>query len=227
VDRAQYVQVSGMADRAAQQRVNQALKAPVEQDVQVMRSITQGSGTQCGKPNTVRTQARLGLAGPKMLSVLYYPTITFCSPADGELARSAVTVDLTTGRALGIDDILTPAALTPAGLQTLWKRLSSDHSSWSWDLPDKPQFTDPQDAKDIFTNNCSLHPLSRADFLPSRVQGETATDPPKMTLLFTPEGLKVFWAQAGSDQCTFFMFTAPYTSVTDLLRPEIAKLLPA
>ncbi|MCO5992529.1 serine/threonine-protein kinase [Actinoallomurus rhizosphaericola] len=117
-----YVQVSGLKDPAVQAKVNKALRAPVDQTLaQFKTAFVTSSGDGFSAPTgTLESAATVGLGGPKLLSVTY--TFADSSDANREIpASSLVTVvlDLATGRALGVTDLLLPTARTVTGARGL------------------------------------------------------------------------------------------------------------
>ncbi|MCO5971977.1 serine/threonine-protein kinase [Actinoallomurus soli] len=121
-----YVQVSGLKDPAVQAKVNKALRSPVDQTLaQFKTAFVTSPGDGFSAPTgTLESAATVGLGGPKLLSVTY--TFADSSDANREIpASSLVTVvlDLATGRALGVTDLLLPAARTATGARGLGRIL--------------------------------------------------------------------------------------------------------
>jgi hypothetical protein len=117
-----YVQVTGLKDAAVQAKVNKALRAPVDRTLaQLKTAFVMPSGQALSMPTgTLESAAKVGLGGPKLLSVTY----TFADSSDSNRqipASSEVTVvlDLSTGRELAAADLLLPAARTSAGARAL------------------------------------------------------------------------------------------------------------
>ncbi|WP_207400868.1 hypothetical protein, partial [Actinomadura roseirufa] len=213
VQNAAYVSVSGLGDAALEKRVNQELRAPLD------RLIRIGTGSaergRCGGRQTkVFTTARTGLRGPRYVSVRYFMHSDWCQQADGAPGGEVVTVDLTTGKRLTNQDVFRPGTLTPAGVARLQsfmtQRATASSRKWS---------------------DCSTDGrFERADFFPQKAGGQTIkgmeVDPPRLSAFFTPAEFQLSWLHAGSDGCGDLDFGGSYASVRDLLKPEIAALLP-
>ena len=197
---ARYVQVSGLADRAVQERVNAALRAPLEEAVTGFRRYLigehpPGSAPQCAE---LGAEPRVRLGGPRLVSVLYRFTTRTCSVADEDPpGADAVTVDLSTGRALTVDDLFPDAA----SLDRLSDRLP------------------PPDAA---RRECGYSPpLRPALFRPQRFDdGRTAA--PQILFALTSTGLELQFQR--SLPCPQgLVLTAPYDRIRDVIRPEILK----
>ncbi|GAA3943743.1 hypothetical protein GCM10023085_27100 [Actinomadura viridis] len=203
VQNAQYVQISGLADTALQGRINQALRAPLDETVEAMHSGTRENGASCTQTAQVGTTARVGVHGRALVSAVYRVRVRYCMPADGEMPGRAVTVDMKTGRVLKTEDVFKPDTLTPAGLRTLWGRLTgTTQNMWG---PDGCQREGPQ----------------RTDFFPWR-----DAEWPWATAFFATDRFEINYSRGGSE-CPYDRLTAPYAKVRDLLKPEIVAMLPA
>ncbi|MEV5709481.1 serine/threonine-protein kinase [Actinoallomurus sp. NPDC052274] len=117
-----YVQVSGLKDAAVQAKVNKALRAPVDRTLaQLKTAFVMSAGQSMSLPDgTLESAAAVGLSGPKLLSITY----TFADSSDSNRqipasSQDTVVLDLATGRALGVADLLLPAARTAAGARAL------------------------------------------------------------------------------------------------------------
>ena len=205
VRNAQYVQVSGVRDAALLQRINQALRSPLDATIADMRRGTAQSRQYCTRNAEVNTTARIGVKGPKLISVVYRTNVQYCAPADGAMPGRAVTVDLTTGRMLGAEDVFKPDTLTPSGLRTLWSRLTSAGRGDMWG-----------------PEGCRREGPQREDFFPksTRLHGWPASTP-----FLGTDQFEINYSVAGSE-CPYDRLTAPYARVRDLLKPEILAALP-
>lgn len=201
---AQYVRVNSLADPAAKQRVNQAMRGPIDWVVGWMGGMDPEQKKQCtGKTSVLKSTVRMGLQGPEFVSAATALQIVPCFEADGGFPTQSVTVDLKAGKALTAADVLKPATLTKPGLQKLWARLSGDKVDWK---------------------ECDRAPIERADFFPIKEEGGLPPTPGPLNLLLTQGDLEVFWSEAGST-CNLFKFSAPYAKVKDLMRPAVAARL--
>ncbi|MFC5749477.1 serine/threonine-protein kinase [Actinomadura rugatobispora] len=205
VQNAQYAQVSGIRDAALQQRINQALRGPLDETIASLRRSTREAGAACTQNSEVNTTTRIGLRGPTLISVVYRVRVGYCLPADGQMPGRAVTVNLKTGKVLGSEDVFKPATLTSGGVRTLWGRLTSTASGDMWG-----------------PEGCRREGPERADFYPNRA---VEREWPASTPFFGTDQFEINYSIAGSE-CPYDRLTAPYASVRDLLRPEIVALLP-
>ncbi|WP_158642474.1 hypothetical protein, partial [Actinomadura sp. WAC 06369] len=216
VVRSQYVRVSGHRDPAVEQRINQALRSPVDWTIQRVRAMTQQMGTGCTQDAVVELTARIGIRNSSLISVLYPDNKSvLCFPADGELAGWAVTVDAETGRAYTADDIFKPDTLTPTGISTLLDRLA--------------YVTDETVTHMWGPNGCARNqPPERSDFFPEQSPEGISPEqiPPAATVFFAPDRLVLNWSTEGSG-CMKTRLAAPYAKVRDLLKPDLAAHLPA
>ncbi|MFC0041323.1 hypothetical protein, partial [Actinomadura rayongensis] len=213
--RAQYASITGYRDPRVQETLNRALRAPLDYHIRWMRSATKTMlanaefKSECVGNSTVNTTAKLGLAGPKLVSALYTFDGKTCMPSDGTLPGWAVSVDLVTGRALTAADILKPEALTASGVRTLFARLTgTEQGFWGAD-------------------GCMGQELAPRDFAPAERGDPTAgPPPPAATVFLAPDHFEVNYSVEGS-ACVHDTLRAPYGKVRDLIAPGIAKLLPS
>lgn len=113
---AQVVQVSGHPDPTVQQRINEALRAPVSDEINHLRENVAGArATTVGHPQryapfNLATRAAITLHNNDFVSVHYDHRVTsdLITNSDWSTA-SATTVDLHTGEALAADAIFTDA----------------------------------------------------------------------------------------------------------------------
>ncbi|MFI0353466.1 serine/threonine-protein kinase [Actinomadura sp. 9N407] len=212
VQNAQYVQISGHRDPAMQKRINQALRAPLDETIAYLRTSTKEMGAQCTQDAQASTTAKMGLKGPDLISAVYSVKSRYCAPADGVMPGRAVTVNLKTGRALTADDVFLPGTLSASGVKTLWGRLRSEATE---SLPGGQDFWG--------SLGCVHGGPQRSHFYP-RKDAELGTA--VATAFFTADGFEINWSTGGST-CFYDRLTAPYSKVKDLLKPEIVKMLPA
>mgnify|MGYP001387874285 CR=1 FL=1 len=204
---ARYAQVSGLGDAQRQQRINQALRQPLDWWISWMRDATRSNRDLCTGTSYINSDVRVGLRGPTLVSVRYEISGDLCYPADGTLPSWAVTVNVKTGRALTAADVFRPETLTGRGISTLLSRMTATEGIFE-------------------SGGCaSDYSVGRADFFPSEPQGLDMEYPPHMTVFFTPDRFELIWSTEGS-ACIFDLFHAPYDRVRDLLKPEIVALLP-
>ncbi|WP_344455662.1 hypothetical protein, partial [Actinomadura kijaniata] len=218
LDNAQYVTVSGLRDTALQQRVNAALRAPVDRALRIGRQFASDPAARracAGKPEKVRTTVETGLSGPRLLSARYDLFSDWCQSADGQPPGEVVTLDLTTGKRLTATDVFRAETLTKAGLARL-KRL----------VPER----DPQPGDMSWHERCLRDEgFTRAHLSPTVVPGNTSVSgdsPPSLSAFLTPTRFELAWFTSGSDGCHRGRFAAPYGKVRELLKPEFAALLP-
>ncbi|MGI6876424.1 serine/threonine-protein kinase [Amycolatopsis sp. 3B14] len=211
----QYPRVTGHADPAVEERINAALRAPVDERLRSVReqlsdpdiaADVRGRGETVG----VRTTAVIALRTDRLMSVRFDHALDsdFLSHASWRFPES-VTVDLTTGRVLGPRDVFRDDVLTARGMATLTERLTahSEHgfcrrvgvsgagAPASIDTADTPGGGDHVPAADVVFTNAGV------DFL----------------VLYYDLG-----CDTASGQETI---TIPYAEITDLLRPELPAML--
>ncbi|NDU77512.1 hypothetical protein GWI34_33560 [Actinomadura sp. DSM 109109] len=209
---ARYPKVTGLRNPALERKVNAALHEPIDRLVASARRLA--TSVDCkGKPVKLGTETRLGLRGPRLVSVRYFMLSDNCQQADGSPGGEVVTVDLRTGRRLTAADVFLPATLTPAGA----RRLSEL-------VPQKPS---PNERRWRDCDPTGVFELS--DILPRKgTQGAPGMEgTPFLSPFFTPTGFELSFLAGGSDGCGNLNFGAPYASVRGLLKPEIAALLPS
>ncbi|GHE77741.1 hypothetical protein GCM10017786_04070 [Amycolatopsis deserti] len=211
----QYPRVTGHADAAVQDRINAALRAPVDER---LRSVRAGLADpdiladirSRGETVGVRTTAVVTLRTDRLVSVRYDHALDsdFLSHASWRFPES-VTVDLTTGRVLGPREIFRDDVLTAQGMATLTERLvahsangfcrrvsvSGSGAPASIDTADTPGGGDHVPAADVVFTNAGV------DFL-------------------------VRYSDLGCDTASGQeTITVPYAEIADLLRPELLAML--
>ncbi|MEW2352585.1 serine/threonine-protein kinase [Spirillospora sp. NPDC029432] len=213
VQNAQYARITGLRDAAMQERVNKALREPLDWNLNYLRRSSTRAGAACTQDARLSTTTRMGLRGPSLVSAVYKTSARYCAPADGEMPGWAVTVDLKTGRALKADDVFKPGTLTASGLTALWGRLKSESDTgrrpWGQVMWGE--------------RGCVSGGPERKDFFPR--QDEAGPWPATATAFFAPDQFEINWSSGGST-CMYDRLTAPYAKVRDLLKPEIVAMLP-
>ncbi|MFD0906063.1 hypothetical protein, partial [Actinomadura sediminis] len=201
-----FMQVSGHSDPAVQRRINAALRAPVEQSVADYRHFLDQMGglpSQAvpGPPRPIEMTSDVVYRGPRLLSVRYLVSVPVYAGGGYDRRPKAVNVELATGRALGPREIFTEAALRRSSLAELSRRIPP-----------------PPDRK---REMCTYNPLAertRGERLFYGVSFSLTKD--RLETMFTP-----------SENCLVPDFFAPnsvpYSSIEDLIRPEVLKLATA
>lgn len=204
---AQYVRVSGLRDAALQQRINRALRAPLDRLIKMGREHAARSRTACeGRPTQIYSTVRLGVRGPALVSVRYRLWSDWCQAADGMPAGEVVTIDLRTGRRLTATDVFRPQTLTPTGLSRLQSLVVQRE-------PDPPW------------SNCAPEGRFTRKHFGDWTAPAGDREPPMLSAFFTPSAFELAWHVSGSDGCQALTFTAPYAKVRDLLQPSVLSLL--
>ncbi|MBC6457275.1 serine/threonine protein kinase [Actinomadura sp. HBU206391] len=216
--RAQYVKVSGLADAAVEQRVNQILRAPVEQMMEHYRSELARSRNAFPTATPFATETTSagsdvvwGLRGPRLLSLRY----AFDPPASSgifffrefESLSTTVTVDLTTGRRLGAREVFRARTLTASGMTALTGMLRRH---------------DPE--RDFCPGYLTSPRVCRAV-----TPAELTDQNPPVEFMFTARNVEFSIALPSLDYPTVAgvrLFKVPHAEIADLIRPEVAALLP-
>jgi hypothetical protein len=214
----QYPQVSGVADPVAQQRINDALRAPVDKRLKSIRDAVSDPDVlpmfqERNDTANVRTTTRILLQTPSLLSVRYDHDL------DSDVLShttwrfpETVNVDLTTGQVLGPKDMFRPEVLTAAGMKTLTQRLALHVEGGEFcstptigDYRGRQVTIDATEAVDRGTEH-----------VPAADIGFTATG----------AGFEILWYELGcaaaSGQQTV---TLPYDEIADLLLPRFLTML--
>ncbi|HEX2314810.1 MAG TPA: hypothetical protein VHJ17_13800, partial [Thermomonospora sp.] len=209
---ARYARVTGLRDRRIEERVNRALREPLDATIAWILDGTRRLRGQCTRPSRVGSTVRTGThGGGALVSAVYRIDGDYCWQANGVLPSWSMTVDTRDGRKLTATEVFLPSTLTPDGIRVLWSRLT----------PTEP---------DVFADGGCLDGQlpKRSDFFPYRIAGEAGPwqqQPPVATPFFGADRFELNWSAGGSD-CVYDRLVAPYGKVRDLLRPEIAALLP-
>ncbi|WP_329519666.1 hypothetical protein [Spirillospora sp. NBC_01491] len=197
---AQYVKIAGLPDAAAAKRLDQALRSPLDWAVQwAGATLLKEQRAECGgRSSVIQTNVRMGLRG-EVVSVANAIQMVPCYDGEGGLPTVPVTVDLKAGKVLEPEDLFTSKTLGEDGLKKLFDRLSGPKDDWT---------------------DCELEVPQRKDFSAGKRDGDPIESPAPAGVLFTPQGMELIWSTTGTD-CNNFTFTAPYSKVKDLIKPEI------
>ncbi|MFC9972532.1 hypothetical protein ACFVH6_16765 [Spirillospora sp. NPDC127200] len=197
---AESTKIAGIKDKAAEQRVNQALRAPLEWAITWSHStLTPERKKECGNRNTtIQTKVRLGLRGEVVAAANAIEMIP-CWEGEGGLPTVPVIVDTKAGKALTPDDVLRPEVLEKDGLKKLWDALEGPKNDWK---------------------DCELEDLQRKDFFPGKRDGDPVDSPAPAGIMMTPKGVELIWSTTGTD-CNNFTFTASFEKLKDMIKPEL------
>ncbi|MFI0353566.1 serine/threonine-protein kinase [Actinomadura sp. 9N407] len=203
VQNAQFVQLSGLVDDGLVRRVNSALRAPLDRRIAAFRTYIAGNHTGAAVPGcaTVGSKATVRYSGPRLVSVFYAFETKTCSVADEDIApRETVTVDLRTGRVLGAEDVFRD--LSASGVAAIGRLLP------------------PETTQDRY---CLSGPLKPADLEPDpRGVPGIAT----VQVTFTRENVQLEYVVPHAECGLGAVWPVPYAKIIDLIKPEVAALLP-
>ncbi|AXB46013.1 serine/threonine-protein kinase [Amycolatopsis albispora] len=116
---AQFLSVGGGADPGVTQRINTALREPVDRWVAFVSRSAPEWGQNTGGPPVIGTDATVGLQNDELLSVRYTHKVTNPPHSTWMFKSSALTFDLRTGELLTPDKLLRPEKRNPAGMTEL------------------------------------------------------------------------------------------------------------
>jgi serine/threonine-protein kinase len=206
-----YVRIDGLRDPAVAQRINQALRSPLDEQLRRYRTARVADAGGIGvKGPAVATGVELGLRGPRLIAARYVFTSHNAplTPVDLVPTR-AVIVDLTTGRRLRAADILQSHVLTPSGLADLERRI--DHAAPNGSLCGDGQKISPDglSARSVDNDDKDTRAL---DLMPTGTGLQFDVMPPVLGYAFA---------------CTETVVTVPYTQISDLVRPDMLALIKA
>lgn len=205
-----YVRIDGLPDPAAAQRVNQALRSPLDQQLQRYRTARVPSAVAVGKDPRIATGIELGLRGPGLVAARYVFKSHNAPLTPFDLVASrAVIVDLTTGRRLRAADILQRQVLTPTGLADLERRINHAAPDGSVCSHDQKISPDELSAKTIDNDDKDTRAL---DLMPTGTGLQFDVMPPVLGYAFA---------------CTEIVVTVPYAQISDLVRPDVLTLIKA
>ncbi|MET7991967.1 protein kinase [Amycolatopsis sp. NPDC005232] len=209
----QFPQVSGGPDPAVRQRINEALRAPVDKRLKAIRDGVAGNRDrfqEAGDTAAAHTTARILLQTPSLLSVRYqhdldsavlsHPTWRF---------PETTTVDLGTGQILGPREVFRPEVLTAAGMKTLTQRLEP-HTQYGFRR--EPGVGEEGRKVDIDAANST----AGGDHVPGADFG------------FTEAGVQfeILWYELGASTADGQeTVTLPYAEVGDLMQPKFLTML--
>jgi hypothetical protein len=201
---AAYLQMKG-GDPAIRERVNQALRAPLDRVIKFARTLGPCPGDK--NPTWVSSTITQGFTGPALLTARYnFELHNYCAGGGNTIWPEALTVDLRSGTALTGKTLWKPATLTATGLRGLERLVG------------------PLETRCGQGTALQNQPLQADEFSPDTRSGIGTTS---VNLFMTAKGADFFRAPNGGEGCGDFTVSFPYAKVRDLLRPEVAALLPA
>lgn len=212
----QYPQVSGHADAAAQQRINDGLRAPIDKRLQSLRQELAdrdilGMVRDRGDVLKANTTAKVLLQTPRLLSVRYEHTLDSAVIAHSSWQfAETVTVDLATGKVLGPQDVFRPEIRTASGMETLTSRLSPHTRNGFCRTPAIGSYGGDQVSIDAAKRPGGGDHVPRAD------------------IGFTTTGVDfvIKWYELGCDMASGQeTVTLPYAEAEDLLQPQLLTML--
>lgn len=198
---AQYAHITGMKDLIVQNRVNKALRAPID------LGIAAAGIVPCQNAQTLQGTVEVGLQQSHLLSVRYDLFLhNICVQSGNQGWRQAVTVDLQTGQELTAQNILETAVVTsPTSLVALMNPPPGQHGNCT-------------------TTPLGVAPLTSTDFQSEQLGPGGLTHLP-LTVFLKPDALEVTRDYFGGDGCDNFTYAFTYAKIRGLLRPEITTLL--
>ncbi|QFU85305.1 serine/threonine-protein kinase [Amycolatopsis sp. YIM 10] len=201
----QYVAISGLADPAVQERVNQALMAPVDGWIDYVREINPDPATDT--PH-LSTKAEIRRQDDKVLSVKYTRSIDSVQFGNrGGFSIRGVTVDLKTGEVIDAPKVFADAAAGQAGTTELEERLLARSPGG-------------------FCGGGTVHEPMEPRHL---TEPYTAGDgDPAVQAIFATEAVEfdVYGSAFGGPMaCDHQTVVVPYADLADLMAPGTAELL--
>ncbi|WIX98514.1 protein kinase [Amycolatopsis mongoliensis] len=212
----QYPQVSGGPDAAVRQRINDALRAPVDKRLKSVRDTVADPSTleqirQEGETPAMHTSARVLLQTPRLLSVRYEHGLD--SDVLGHTTwrfPEALSVDLTTGQVLGPADVFRPEVLTAAGMRTLTRRLAPHTKNGFCTVPTVVGYPERQVSMD------AAERPGGGEHVPAATFGVTGTG----------AEFEILWYDLGCASAAGNETVAlPYGELDDLLQPKFLTML--
>jgi eukaryotic-like serine/threonine-protein kinase len=211
---AQYAEVSGLADPAVQERVNAALRAPVDEWVDFLQERTSVAAEPGVAPAEGTVEPRVRISGPKVISVDHVRVAgdasAFYFGVSGEASSRPVTIDLATGQVLQLADIF-PGVNTDDGTATLAERIVAEHPEGICGEGGAPADAEP----------LSLTPESFTE--PYSNGGD-----PLVQVVFTRDSAEFVIHPSGfgyPNVCDFTASPVPYAELTDLMSPRAVELM--
>ncbi|MFJ1768137.1 protein kinase [Amycolatopsis sp. NPDC088138] len=212
----QYPQVTGGPDAAVRQRINDALRAPVDKRLKAVRDEVAVPSTleqirANGETPALHTTARVLLQTPALLSVRYDHDLD--SDVLGHTTwrfPEALSVDLATGRVLGPQDVFRPEILTAEGMRTLTQRLAPHTKNGFCTVP-----TVAGDRERQVSMDAAERP-GGGDHVPAATFGFTATG----------AEFEILWYELGCDSAAGNEPVAlPYGELENLLQSTFLTML--
>lgn len=212
----QYPQVSGGSDAAVRQRVNDALRAPIDKRLKQLREAVADPDTQAriregGETPALRSSAQVLLQTPGLLSVRYDHDL------DSEVLGhttwrfpEALSVDLATGQVLGPKDMFRPEILTATGMRTLTQRLTPHTKSGFCTVPTVIGYPEKQVSMD------AAERPGGGEHVPASTFGFTGTG----------AQFEILWYELGCASASGKETVGlPYDELDDLLQPKFLTML--
>ncbi|AXB46014.1 serine/threonine-protein kinase [Amycolatopsis albispora] len=201
----QYVAISGLGDPAVQNRVNEALMAPVDDWIEYVREINPDPATDT--PH-LSTQAEIRRQDDKVLSVKYTRRIDSMQFGNrGGYSVRGVTLDLKTGDVLTTPEVFADAATSQSGATALEERLLARSPGG---------FCGGQTEHEPMGPHHLTQPYTAGDGDPA-VQAVFAADAVEFDVYGSAFG--------GPMACDHQTVVVPYPDVADLMTAEAAALL--
>ncbi|NBH09781.1 hypothetical protein GTY80_41885 [Amycolatopsis sp. SID8362] len=212
----QYPQVSGGADAAVRQRVNDALRAPADKRLKSIKDGVAEPSTlervrQEGETVAMRSSARVLRQAPGLLSVRYDHDLDSAVLSHTTWRfPEALSVDLATGQVLGPRDVFRPEVLTAAGMRTLTQRLAPHTKNGFCTVPTVVGYPERRVSID------AAERPGGGDHVPAATFG------------FTDAGaeFEVLWYDLGcATAAGNETVVLPYGELADLLQPKVLTML--
>ncbi|MEW2357224.1 hypothetical protein, partial [Spirillospora sp. NPDC029432] len=208
----QYVTISGHSDPALEKKINAALRAASDKGLATYRSEYAGREDV----QEVHSTAQVTLNTKRYLSVAYGFGVTPTPDSFGNWVKnftsdSAVVIDLSNGRQLGVGDIFTAATLQPAGLSRLAGVLKKGNDCLN---PDAAFLSEP--LKPFRIRPADLHRPGSAIQVTLR--------PRALAFKISVEGLDMTMS---SQACQITSATLAADQAAPFLNPDVAKELRA
>jgi hypothetical protein len=200
----EYAKVSGLKSPQLTDKVNAALRTPVDKRLAEDRPTLAAIAAK--ETYTATDKATILLRGPRLMSVRYDTNVLGNVGPLWDLVRT-VTVDLTTGDTLLNRDLFLPTTVTAAGLRTLTRRINPH-------LPGGAIC--PGESLTTFT-------AATRNLTPKHL------DDTSVEMALGPRALEIFIVGADlgfSDACGVPHAEVPYTEVADLMSPEVFNRIP-
>ncbi|MGI8331603.1 serine/threonine-protein kinase [Actinomadura scrupuli] len=197
----EYAKVSGLKSRQLTDKVNAALRVPVDKRLAEDRPTLVAIGA--GETYTATDKATILLRGPRLMSVRYDTDVKGNVGPLWGLVRT-VTVDLTTGDAVPERGLFLPATVTAAGMRTLTRRIDAH-------LPG---------GTICAGESLSLFTTATRNLTPKHLDGTS------VEMAVGPRALEVFIVGADlgfSSACGVMHAVVPYTEIRELMSPEILR----